>query len=174
MDLNVDEVVLKPWQKIVFDMIDHPSDRTLIWIIGIEGNEGKTFLRKYIKQIYGTSRVLKTELNARKSDVAYMLSQTSLTCEDIFLLNLLCSDAEVAYGLFENIKDGYLVSVKYKTKEVKIKIPNVVMVFSNDYPHEKQLSKDRWEVYTIDNDELEMAYHQNEVILLDMELLMGK
>ena len=159
-DLNVDEVVLKPWQKIVFDMIDHPSDRTLIWIIGTEGNEGKTFLQKYIKQIYGTRRVLKTELNARKSDVAYMLSQTSLTCKDIFLFNLLRSDAEVAYGLLENIKDGYLVSVKYKTKEVKIKIPNVVMVFSNDYPDEKQLSKDRWEVYTIDDDELEMAYPQ--------------
>ena len=157
-DLNVDEVVLKPWQKTVFDMIDHPSDRTLIWIIGIEGNEGKTFLQKYIKQIYGTRRVLKTELNARKSDVAYMLSQTSLTCKDIFLFNLLRSDAEVTYGLLENIKDGYLVSVKYKTKEVKIKIPNVVMVFSNDYPDEKQLSKDRWEVYTIDDDELEMTY----------------
>ena len=105
-------------------------------------------------------RVLKTELNARKSDVAYMLSQTSLTCKDIFLFNLLRSDAEVAYGLLENIKDGYLVSVKYKTKEVKIKIPNVVMVFSNDYPDEKQLSKDRWEVYTIDDDQLEMAYPQ--------------
>ena len=89
---------LKPWQKIVFDMIDHPSDRTLILIIGIEGNEGKTFLQKYIKQIYGTRHVLKTELNARKSDVAYMLSQTSLTCKDIFLFNLLRSDAEVAYG----------------------------------------------------------------------------
>ena len=56
-DLNIDEVVLKPWQKTVFDMIDHPSDGTLIWIIGIEGNEGKTFLQKYIKQIYGTRRV---------------------------------------------------------------------------------------------------------------------
>ena len=49
-------------------------------------------------------------------------------------------------------------AVKYKTKEVKIKMPNVFMVFSYDYPDEKQLSKDRWEVYTIDDDELEMAY----------------
>ena len=104
--------------------------------------------------------MLKTELNARKSYVAYMLSQTSLTCKDIFLFNLLPSDAEVSYWLLENIKNGYLVSIKYKTKEVKIKIPNVVMVFSNNYPDEKQLSKDRWEVYTIESDELEMAYPQ--------------
>ena len=34
------------------------------------------------------------------------------------------------------------------------------MVFSNYFPGEKQLSKDRWEVYTIDDDELEMAYPQ--------------
>ena len=149
-------------------MIDHPSDQTLIWSIGIEGNEGKTFLQKYIKQIYGTHCVLKTELNASKSDVVYMLPQTSLTCKDIFLFNLLRSDAEVAYGLLENIKDGYLVSVKYKTKEVKIKIPNVIIPMKSNFPNIGgeyiQLMTMNWKWLIL----------KNEVILLDMELVMGK
>ena len=90
-----------------------------------------------------------------------MLSQTSLTCKDIFLFNLLRSDAEVAYGLLENIKDGIPCQRQIQDKgSEKSKIPNVVMVFSNDYPDEKQLSKDRWEVYTINDDQLEMSYPQ--------------
>ena len=59
------------------------------------------------------------------------------------------SDEHVTYGLLENIKDGYLVSSKYKSKALKIKTPNTVIVFSNNYPIVDSLSKDRWVVYEI-------------------------
>ena len=72
-----------------------------------------------------------------------------LTCKDIFLFNLLRSDTEVAYGLLENLKDGYLISAKYKSKQLKIKTPNTVMVFSNDFPDKPSLSRDRWKIYQI-------------------------
>ena len=36
-----------------------------------------------------------------------------------------------------------------------MKVPNVVMVFSNDEPDTTELAKDRWKVFEIDNDQLE-------------------
>ena len=78
----------------------------------------------------------------------------TLTCKDIFLFNRLRSDVTVCYGLLENIKDGYLISAKYRTKSVKIKTPNTIIVFSNKNPYEDQLSKDRWKIYYIRGDKL--------------------
>ena len=51
--------------------IDNPSDRDIYWIVGEAGNEGKTFIQKYIQQLFGARHVLKTEANSRKADIAY-------------------------------------------------------------------------------------------------------
>ena len=135
-------------------ILDRPSERVVYWIVGSRGNEGKTFIQKYIQQMYGVRRVLKSEINVKKSDLAYMLSQESLTCRDIFLFNILRSDQDVSYSLLENLKDGYLVSSKYKTKHIKIKTPNTVIVFSNSRPERKSLSPDRWRIFERFNDSL--------------------
>ena len=144
--IHMDSIILKPWQTDVIRLIDNPSERDIYWIIGEEGNEGKTFIQKYIHQQFGSRRVLKSEVNTRKADIAYILSQESLTCKDIFLFNLLRSDTDVSYGLLENIKDGYL---KYRSKPLKLKTPNTVIVFSNSPPSTNQLSSDRWQIFEI-------------------------
>ena len=153
-NLDMNSVNLKPWQEKVIRFIDKPSERTIFWIIGEKGNEGKTFIQKYIHKLFGSRRVLKSEVNSRKSDIAYVLSQESLTCKDIFLFNLLRSDIDVAYGLLENLKDGYLISSKYRSKPLKIKTPNTVIVFSNSFPSTSQLSEDRWKTFEIRCDQL--------------------
>ena len=150
--IDMDSIILKPWQTDVIRIIDNPSERDIYWIIGEEGNEGKTFIQKYIHQQFGSRRVLKSEVNTRKSDIAYVLSQASLTCKDIFLFNLLRSDIDVSYGLLENIKDGYLISVKYRSKPLKLQTPNTVIVFSNSPPSTDQLSTDRWKIFEIRDD----------------------
>jgi len=35
-----------------------------------------------------------------------------------------------------------------------IKVPNIVMVFSNSTPDVEELARDRWEIFSIENDEL--------------------
>ena len=112
-NIHAESITLKPWQKDVITLIDNPSSREIYWIVGEEGNEGKTFIQTHIHRVFGSRRVLKSELSSRKVDIAYVLSQESLTCKDIFLFNLLRSDYSVSYGILENIKDGYLVSAKY-------------------------------------------------------------
>ena len=152
--MDMDSVVLKRWQQEVIRLIDIPSERNIYWIVGAQGNEGKTYIQKYIHQLFGSRRVMKTEVNTKKADIAYILSKESLTCKDIFLFNLLRSDTDVAYGLLENIKDGYLISSKYRSKSLKIKIPNTVIVFSNSFPLQSQLSMDRWKIFEICGDKL--------------------
>ena len=49
----------------------------------------------------------------------------------------------------ENIKDGQAIASKYAIEIVRFHTPNVEIVFSNSDPDMKQLSKDRWRVYYI-------------------------
>ena len=42
---------------------------------------------------------------------------------------------------------------KYNSQTLKIKSPNVVMVFSNETPMLKNMSKDRWRVFFIESDQ---------------------
>ena len=153
-NIAMEEVTLKHWQQEVIKFIDEPSERTIYWIVGEKGNEGKTFIQKYIRQLFGSRRVINLEGVGRKCDIAYLLSKETLTCKDVFLFNILRSDLGIEYGILENIKDGYLITTKYKSKFVKIKTPNTVIVFSNSSPDISQLSRDRWRVHKISGDEL--------------------
>ena len=153
-DMNISNITLRPWQKEVVKFIERPCERSIFWIMGTKGNEGKSFIQKYICQQYGMRRAIKSEINTRKEDIAYTLTEHMLTCKDIFLFNLLRSYSCVAYGLLENLKDGYLMSSKYRSKSLKIKTPKTVMVFSNSLPFMSQLSKDRWKIFEINGDYL--------------------
>ena len=55
--LTFNLIKLRPWQKDLISYFDNPTFRKIIWVTGENGNEGKTFLQKYIKSIYGTRRV---------------------------------------------------------------------------------------------------------------------
>ena len=155
VDMDTNEDVLKPWQKQVIDFINQATDRHVFWVIGARGNEGKSWLQKYMERQFGTRRVFKGELNAKNSDVAYILSKQTLTCKDIFLFNLPRSDNSCAYGIIENLKDGHFFNRKYVSQQLKVKTPNTVIVFSNSPPKTHQLSKDRWRIYEIQNDLLQ-------------------
>ena len=58
------------------------------------------------------------------------------------------------YGFIEEIKDGNAVSTKYNSSVLDIKIPNTVVVFSNELPDITRMSRDRWTVYSTDGEYL--------------------
>ena len=41
---------------------------------------------------------------------------------------------------------------KYTTKRMRFKTPNVIMVFSNNYPDTSDFSEDRWNIFKINKD----------------------
>ena len=53
------------------------------------------------------------------------------------------------------MKDGEAFASKYDSQQLKIRVPNVVMVFSNSPPNISQLAKVRFEVFHIINDQLQ-------------------
>ena len=53
------------------------------------------------------------------------------------------------------MKDGEAFASKYNSQQLKIRVPNVVMVFSNSPPDFKELAKVRFRVFNINNNQLE-------------------
>ena len=51
-------------------------------------------------------------------------------------------------------KNGRSVAGKFDSKELKFKTPNTVVVFSNEKPDVSELSKDRWKIFRIRDDDL--------------------
>ena len=55
---------------------------------------------------------------------------------------------------YDRVKNGRTVAGKFDSKELKFKTPNTVVVFSNEKPYVKELSKDRWKIFRIRDDDL--------------------
>jgi len=147
---SMDQVELHPWQNELLSHIDKVSDRTVIWIYGTKGGEGKTWFQRYIKRLYGDRRVYCGSLSSKADNICYALSKELLSFKDLFLFNIARSDSIMKqYVVIEGIKDGLYFSGKYASKQLHFKTPNTVIIFANSPPDLKRLSADRWCVYQI-------------------------
>ena len=157
--IDHETVVLKPWQMELMKHIDNPSDRKILWVQGEKCGEGKTWFQKYVQSLLGRRRVVAGGINihSNSASIAHALSKRPLATTDIFLFNIGKArnrEQEVNYSFIEDLKDGNVFASKYDSKELMIKVPNIVMVFSNSTPDVKELARDRWEIFSIENDEL--------------------
>lgn len=134
----------------------YPSDREVIWVIGKDGNEGKTWLQEYLETFYGYARVARLDLKMKTANVLYALTKRPLSSTDIFLFNepRSVNEGPCNYSILESLKDGTAVSSKYNNEIIRFKIPNVIVVFSNGMPNWEALSMDRWKPFRIQNDQL--------------------
>ena len=158
-ELYHNNVELKPWQTELLEYMDHPTQRQIIWIVGKSCGEGKSWFQKYVKSIYGTRKVVSgINLRASTPNICHVLSKQPLSTADIFLFNIgkakKKTDA-VNYEVLEDLKDGDAFAAKYNSQQLKIRTPNVVMVFSNEGPDTNQLAIDRWKLLYITDDNLE-------------------
>ena len=158
-EVNQSNVELKPWQKDLLEYMNHPTQRQIIWIVGKSCGEGKSWFQKYVKSVYGTRKVVSgINLRANTASICHVLSKQPLSTADIFLFNIgkakTKTDA-VNYEVLEDLKDGDAFAAKYHSQQLKIRTPNVVMVFSNERPNTDQLALDRWKLLYITDDNLE-------------------
>ena len=78
-------------------------------------------------------------------------------CEDDIHCILWCRLTMIStclYDLIEQVKNGRTLAGKFDSKELKFHTPNIIVVFSNEMPDVDQLSKDRWKIFQIRDDEL--------------------
>ena len=155
--IDQQNVTLRPWQEELMTKIENPTDREVIWVRGPKGCEGKTWFQDYVESKYGWNKAVSgMDIKAKNSSICHALGKRPLTTTDIFLFNVGKANTmdEVNYEVLEKIKDGKLLASKYDSKELRIRTPNVVIVFSNDSPKLKQLATDRWCIFSISDHEL--------------------
>ena len=155
---DVGNVELKPWQNELMKYIE-PHDREIIWVVGKDGNEGKSWFQKYVKSVFGTQRVLSgIDIKSNSASIFQALRKYPIVVADIFLFNIGKSKNkfdQINYDALEKMKDGEAFASKYDSQQLKIRVPNVVMVFSNSPPDVKELAKVRFRVFNINNNQLE-------------------
>ncbi|MEC8567183.1 MAG: hypothetical protein VXY56_02680, partial [Pseudomonadota bacterium] len=76
--LNINEVILRPWQKDAFDLFSKaPDDRTVHWIYDEEGNSGKSWFQNYVEAYFGYNRVFRCDLRIKHKDMCHILQKRS-------------------------------------------------------------------------------------------------
>lgn len=132
-----DKITLLDWQKLAIDTLLAQDDRKVLWCYGTKGEEGKTFLGKYIKFNYNAFYCR----GGKVSDVNHAYNY-----EDIIVFDFTRDSKEfINYTNIEHFKDGMIWSGKYES-QMKITNNCKVIVFSNQEPDREKMSKDRWEV----------------------------
>ena len=154
---NILAITLRSWQEQALQLITSPTERKIIWLTGRQGNEGKSWFQCYIEAYYGFHRVTRIDLRIGHANICQVLKKQSLASIDIFLFNdsrSVAGDKLNFYRILEDIKDGLATTSKYNNDNIRFKTPNTLLVFSNIFPNTKKLSRDRWEIYDINEDEL--------------------
>lgn len=131
------------WQKTVLNLIganssprpETSSVREITWIVDEVGNNGKTWLARYLvanhRALYITG--------GKEGDVAHAYNGEPVIVFDFSRAKQEC----VNYGSIESLKNGFVFATKYESG-VKIYSPPWVIVFSNWPPEMDKFSADRW------------------------------
>ncbi|XP_053380758.1 uncharacterized protein LOC123562024 [Mercenaria mercenaria] len=150
-DFKEDAVELKVWQRNLLHELEfqhsRKDTRTINWIYDQQGNNGKTWLTKYLVANRGAISFQ----NGKTCDIAYMYHDQEYVVFDL----VRSSQEHINYEIIEMIKNGLMNSTKYRSK-VKIFREPVVTVMSNTLPCIKKISKDRLNVKYIENDCLQV------------------
>ena len=154
---DITAVQLRSWQEDALKLIDYPSEREVIWIVGRQGHEGKSWFQNYIQAYFGYHRVARCDLRIKHANVCNVLKKQCLGTANIFLFNdarSVTGEEINLYRILEDIKDGQATASKYDNTNIRFKTPNTVMVFSNGYPKIGKLSRDRWRIFNANQDKL--------------------
>ncbi|QLM02663.1 satellite replication initiator protein [Parsley severe stunt alphasatellite 2.2] len=128
---------LYPWQIELHEaLMADPDDRTIIWVYGPNGSEGKsTFAKEMIKSGYYYTPGGKTE------NILYLYSMDP---ERNVVFDIpRCSKEMINYSVIEMIKNGVFSSTKYRPVDIRIVKKRHVVVMCNEMPDVTKISEDR-------------------------------
>lgn len=139
----------RDWQQNLLDLVEtEPDTRTIHWIYDPVGNNGKSFLVKYLDIKYNIC--LGT---GKKEDIFHQIAkhyEEYKAYPKIVVVDIpRCQDSQyISYGALEAIKNGHIFSGKYEGAKMRFLEPHVI-VFSNDYPDITKFSDDRLKITQI-------------------------
>nr|QLM02669.1 satellite replication initiator protein [Parsley severe stunt alphasatellite 2.1] len=128
---------LYPWQIELHEaLMADPDDRTIIWVYGPNGSEGKsTFAKEMIKRGYYYTPGGKTE------NILYLYSMDP---ERNVVFDIpRCNKEMINYSVIEMIKNGVFSSTKYRPVDIRVVKKRHVVVMCNEMPDVTKISEDR-------------------------------
>lgn len=147
---------LRPWQKEALKRIQEQNDRQIMVIINPRGNEGKSWLLGALWE-RGLAHVLYVE------SVASVIKDTASLYIDQGYRDIIVIDiprtskwTPEMYESLERIKDGLVRDPRYNNRTVNIRGVKII-VTTNYVPNVRKLTKDRWDVYLLENGELKQG-----------------
>lgn len=130
-------VKLRPWQTKMLNIIEFcESPRQIIWLVDPVGNNGKTFLSYYLRDMCQAIRVP----NVNSNDFAFAYKYQKIVVFDYTRE----SKDHINYDLLEDLKNGSIWSPKYQSAVKSWKYNVKVVCFANFPPKLDALSHDRW------------------------------
>lgn len=142
------------WHLELDKLIEESTCRDIFWVFGKRGNEGKTLWARH--EVRKGKCIYATSMTSLDSFSNYLLSQANKKPDFDTIIIDLCRTMEertlVLYSMLEICKNGLIQSSKYEGGMKEFNPPKVI-VFSNWYPDIDNLSKDRWKIYEIVNND---------------------
>lgn len=147
-----DGVTWKPWQKDMLEMAGTHDERIVTWIYESSGNVGKSYICRYLCCQPGTLLC-----SGKKADIFNQLANMVLEEKEqprLVLVDIPRAGKDfVSYEALECLKNGCIYSGKYIGGRFVFPKPTVI-AFANQPPRVDALSKDRWRIYKIQDDQL--------------------
>ena len=111
--IYADNVILRFWQTALLEYME-PSNREVIWIVGANGNEGKSWFQEFLESKFGWHRVIcSMDIKMKKGNICQALRKRSLMTTNRFLFDVGKGAAYegVNYDVLEKIKMGVLLLI---------------------------------------------------------------
>jgi len=157
-----ENIIWKDWQQKIINMVeDNTDNRKIKWLYDELGNNGKSFLARYLlthKKVYYIT-------GGKQNDILYGYDNQPIIIYD--LARTYADTLDHIYTTIENFKNGQYLSTKYETEQRIFKIPHII-VMANFKPDITKLSNDRWDIEEIRNIE---ENNNNKDIIINEELI---
>nr|ATU31569.1 replication-associated protein [Faba bean necrotic yellows virus associated alphasatellite 1] len=134
---SFDVLSFRPWQSELHRVLmTEADDRTIIWVYGPDGGEGKsTFAKELIKYGWFYNPGGKTQ------DILYMYAQDPE--RNIAFDVPRCSSEMMNYQAMEMLKNRVFASTKYRPVDLCVRRKVHLIVFANVSPDPTKISEDR-------------------------------
>lgn len=153
--LRIEDADLRPWQRQLLELVE-ASDRFIDFIYCTTGNVGKSFLSLYLHAHGRAIRIPPVNdgerLCATVCDI--LMARESRDPGIIFLDCPRALEQKRMYGFYtalEEIKNGHVYDLRNRAREWMFNPPTII-VYSNQPPPIKLLSRDRWRLWQFTGD----------------------
>lgn len=145
-------LVLRPWQQEIYETIHRCWTRKVYWFYDKKGAAGKSTFATWLKRTFPEKVLLLTQIGG-EYHLGTVLQTVFKTRPDIdtVIVDLPrgAQDKRI-YGGLECLKNGAITALKYNGIDLDFNKCHVI-VMANFLPDFKEMSEDRWAIFSINN-----------------------